>query len=235
MSRKMTCLSLSVLIAGSLLLAGSLHAAPPSVRILTERRAQPVPARSVKPGPRMLTERRAQPPRTRVGTTLSELTRAQRRNTPPLVNSGSVQHRLPTIDPAVTSLGVTMIGKLSDTEAIIRIGGTVKNIGNRDFRSGRGQQSVVLAKRFPGSGIPEVLEHFDFAPLGAGQLRNACQRMNWEISQEFPPSVELAITYHADIRTDGNPQNDDWDSSNNYSEISGWQITAAVREYLASF
>jgi len=150
----------------------------------------------------------------------------------PGINGGSALNRIPRIDPAVVSLQVRLIRKISPYEAQIAIVGAVKNVGNKDFRSGRNQQSAVLIKNIPGARRPIVLQQRAFTNLNAGASFVVMQTMNWRTSVEFPPSFKLYLSYDPDIRLDSNPLNDDAILTNNMKELDGMKINEIVRRML---
>jgi len=150
----------------------------------------------------------------------------------PHANGGSVLERIPRIDPAAVSLQVRLIRKISDYEAQIAIVGVVKNIGNQDFRSSPGQQSVVLQQTLPGSSRPTVLSQQAFTNLPAGQSLIVMKTISWRTSIEFPPSFQLYLSYDPDIRMDSNKQNDDAITSNNSRTLDGMKVNDIVRQLL---
>lgn len=149
-----------------------------------------------------------------------------------VVDGGSVLDRIPRIDPAVTTLSVRLLKRLSAHEASIAIVGYVKNIGNKDFKSSPNQQSATLVQKIPGVRVPELLMQRKFTVLPAGEGFMVSHTLNWRPSQEFPPSFELYLSYDPDIRLDDNPQNDDAISTNNSKQIDGLKLNAIVRRML---
>jgi hypothetical protein len=177
------------------------------------------PLQAASPAKRSVTKRRVKPVPAR--TVRTEL------------DGGSVLERIPRIDPAVTALKVRMLKRLSPYEARIAIIGYVKNIGNKDFKSSPNQQSATLVKKIPGVRAPQLLKQRKFTVLPAGKGFTVSYVMNWQTSQEFPPSFELYLNYDPDIRLDGNPQNDDAVSTNNSKQIVGGKLNAIVRRMLS--
>jgi|GEM_PF-2419696 len=150
----------------------------------------------------------------------------------PRVNGGSILDRIPRIDPAVTSLQVRLVRKISDYEARIAIVGVVKNLGNKDFRSSPGQQSATLLRRNQGIRVPVTIKQQRFTNLDAGESFVVVHQLTWSTSIEFPPSFELFLNYDPDIRIDANPNNDDAIPANNSKKLDGMKLNEIVRQLL---
>lgn len=124
-------------------------------------------------------------------------------------------------DPAAVEIRVSNVRTRPDGAATIYdfdVVGTVRNIGITPWSSGRNQQSANLA--FGG----RVVAWRDFTALAVGASVSLRSRMSLYASDEFPPSVELSITYDPDIAIDGNRGNDDCRLGNNTRRLSGSEL-----------
>lgn len=137
------------------------------------------------------------------------------------------------IDPAVVSLKTVFKKKLGNSAAEIDIVGTVKNIGTKDFKSGKGQQSAYLYEKVPGA-KPKVVAKHDFISLPSGEKFTVHYSTTWNTGTEFPPSYRLQIDYDPDIYIDGNANNDDINQKNNSKELKGATITEYVSKMLGN-
>ena len=132
-----------------------------------------------------------------------------------------IQPLIVCTDPAAAEIRVSNVRTRRDGAAIIYdfdVVGTVRNIGVTAWSSGRDQQSANLTL---GS---RTVARRDFPALAAGGSVSLRSRMSLHGSDEFPPSVELWITYDPDIFIDGNRGNDDCRLGNNTRRLSGSEL-----------
>ena len=109
----------------------------------------------------------------------------------------------------------------SEFAGVATITGTVKNIGS-NYASGSNQQLVNLYEN------STLVKSIPFQNLNAGESIQISYSRAWNSSSpaegEFPPDYRLEIAYDPDILIDGNPNNDDKNSSNNSKTESGRAI-----------
>ncbi len=127
-------------------------------------------------------------------------------------------------NPAATDITFSVVSRTGEFTGVVRVTGTVQNIGLQDFDSSAGQQSIRLLQ----DGI-EVASG-EFTDLSAGESTSISFTRAWDASSpaegEFPPTYRVTISYDPDITLDGNPNNDDCRTSDNTREESGSQINA---------
>jgi len=120
--------------------------------------------------------------------------------------------RRPVVDlrPSCVDLAVFIQQRrLSDRSYRVTFG--VRNVSTKNYVSGEGQQTIVLARN------GAALDSESFSVLNAGRT------LTW--SQTVPRPFEFTDTYGArysfdpDIYADGNPRNDDCNSANNVRSV----------------
>lgn len=123
-------------------------------------------------------------------------------------------------DPAVAFLSVhgTSDGR---NAAVLEFHGQVVNKGNAAFVSPPAQARVQILESRPQGGAPIVLLDRALDNLAAGAAFVLTARRPYTRNQQFPPTFSLVLSYDPDILHDGNPENDDADSSNNRVDIAG--------------
>jgi hypothetical protein len=134
------------------------------------------------------------------------------------------------IDPAAVEIRYSIVNRVSNTQARIRVTGIVKNIGNKAFSSGPGQAKAYLYE-LP-QGAPErIVAQREILNLPVGGIINLVFERDWSTSAmaEFPPSYRLMISLDPDIYMDANKDNDDCRQENNIKEKSGMEINDLVR------
>lgn len=145
------------------------------------------------------------------------------------IDPGRVFRPLPgcKVDPAAYSLTFQILRKTSRFTGVVRVTGTIKNIGRESFRSRPGQQMVLL---YQDNHLVASRPFTDLASQGSLALSFS---RNWNSSSpsegEFPPTYKLVISYDPDIYLDGNSQNDDCNQRNNSKSKSGSLINALFR------
>jgi hypothetical protein len=97
----------------------------------------------------------------------------------------------------------------------VKITGTVRNVGKGAFASNPGQQAVYL---YEGD---KIVASKNFTNLASNATLTVSFTRKWSSGTEFPPMYKLVILYDPDIYLDGNPANDDANSSNNQIQRSG--------------
>lgn len=131
-------------------------------------------------------------------------------------------------DPAAVELDVRLEGRTARTRGFVELVGRVRNIGGEAFLSERGQQTLELVEEAPGA-APRVIETASFATLAPGVTTRILHRRHWDTAIEFKPRFRLRIAYEPDIRTDGNPRNDDCRLDNNEAVLEPARIDALFR------
>lgn len=140
----------------------------------------------------------------------------------------------PAIDLKAMSITFTLIRRIDDNKAIIKVIGTIKNVGTQKFISNEKQQGVNLSEvqssTFPNAvGPTKVKVDRLFSTIPAGGIFQISYEMEWNKSNEFPPIFVLNITYDPDITADGNTSNDDAVYANNKLEVDGKATINAMR------
>ena len=131
-------------------------------------------------------------------------------------------------DPAAVELTARLEARLAPTRGFVELVGRVRNLGGEAFLSERGQQRLELWEETPGA-APRVIETASFATLAPGVTTRILHRRHWDTAIEFKPRFHLRITYEPDIRTDGNPRNDDCRLDNNEAVLEPARIDALFR------
>lgn len=115
----------------------------------------------------------------------------------------------------------------SDFAGDATITANIINIGD-DFRSGAGQQSMLLYEKqlgVPSDQPGDLVARLDFTSLAAGDKLEVSYRRPWNASSpaegEFPPEYILVISYDPDLYADSNVHNDDTNSANDKITVSG--------------
>lgn len=117
------------------------------------------------------------------------------------------------VDLAAQSIQFQLLSRTARFRGVVKITGTIKNVGRSAFVSGRGQQIVTLWED------RRMVARRDFTNLGVGESVSLSFVRNWDASSpaegEFPPTYKVVIGYDPDLYIDGNVRNDDCSSSNN--------------------
>lgn len=135
---------------------------------------------------------------------------------PPLINN-NVKFYPKNFAPLVNALRPTCVDlavfiqkrRVSDTAYRVTFG--VRNVSTKNYVSREPQQAIVLARN------GAAMDSESFSVLNAGQT------LTW--SQTVPRPFEFPDTYGAlysadpDIYADGNPRNDDCNSTNNSRQV----------------
>lgn len=115
----------------------------------------------------------------------------------------------------------------------VNIVGKVKNVGGVAYESRPNQQTALLYEIVPGK-QPRLVARQAFQNLAPGAEITVRFGRAWNASSpaegEFPPSYRLVISFDPDIRTDGNPKNDDCNPANDVRERSGADINAMLNQ-----
>lgn len=120
-------------------------------------------------------------------------------------------------DPTAHEISFRLARRYNDTRALVHVVGTFRN-GGGDYRSGRNQQLVQLLEN------GRVVEERPFANLASGESLSLSKYVQWDRTNEFPPTYKIAIVYAPDISVDGNTANDDCRLNNNTRQRSGQDI-----------
>jgi hypothetical protein len=129
-------------------------------------------------------------------------------------------------DPSAVEIGLANIRArrgASGTFFEFDVVGTIRNVGAGAWSSGRGQQVASLKR------TGATLASRDFTRLSPGDGFTLTGRMSVHAAEEFPPNLELSISYDPDIRIDGNPANDDCRMGNNSRRLSGSELMNRLR------
>lgn len=136
------------------------------------------------------------------------------------------------VDPAAVSLQASIVERISATKARIRVTGTIRNAGGREFIAGPNQAKAILTVTFPGS-TPEIVMQQEIRNLAAGAGFELHHDQVWDCSAqnegEFPANFQLLISLDPDIRSDDNVDNDDCNMANNQKDLRGAEINTLVR------
>ena len=130
-----------------------------------------------------------------------------------------------SIDLSASAINFSLVTRVDDTKAQIKIEGVVKNIGRNDYKSGAQQQAVLLYEKIPG-GATTLKVTKVFQNLAKGAEVKVGLVKNWDKSAEFPPTYILVISYDPDIYNDNNPDNNDINAINNKLEKSSVEINS---------
>ena len=132
-----------------------------------------------------------------------------------------------TIDLAANDISYTLVSQSSPNTGVVRITGYVKNIGNAEFNSSNGQQVAQLLEKIPGT-TTFIEMAFEDLPnnIEANEEVSFSYEREWDTTLEFQNEIILRIFYDPDIFIDGNPNNDDADSTNNSLSIFGNAINS---------
>lgn len=142
--------------------------------------------------------------------------------------------KIPAIDLKAMSITFTLVRRIDDNKAIIKVIGTIKNVGTQKYISRENQQGVNLSEvqssTFPNAvGPTKVKVDRLFSTIPAGGIFQISYEMEWNKSNEFPPIFVLNVTYDPDITYDGNTSNDDTVYANNRLEVDGKATINAMR------
>lgn len=138
----------------------------------------------------------------------------------PKINPNLLQKNCPDLGAVELRVQKTSGGQYS---GVIRITGVVKNVGKQHFVSRAGQAYATLYE-VTLTGRATVKARRQITNLAAGRSFSFGFSKNWSTSNEFPPEYKLVISYDPDIKTDGNPKNDDCNGANNKITRSGYDI-----------
>jgi len=117
-------------------------------------------------------------------------------------------------DPAVVNIEFKTIKRSSGN--LLRITGTVKNKGGKNYISGANQQQVQLWENYSSTNR-KMVKQLPFNQLLCNQELNIVfERPAFKVSDEFPPDYEVVIVYDPDILMDANQNNDDAVITNNH-------------------
>ncbi|KAA1242837.1 hypothetical protein [Aquimarina sp. RZ0] len=144
---------------------------------------------------------------------------------------------LGTIDLEATSINFSIKrDSINEFRGTATITGIITNIGDREFTSSDGQQSILLYQRNLGtpSGNPgDLVSQKNFTTLNSGATETVTFTRNWSSASpgegEFPPDYQIIISYDPDILTDGNDANNDENPANNELTVSGSDINDLFR------
>jgi hypothetical protein len=132
-------------------------------------------------------------------------------------------------DLAVVDIKFTIVRKYSQFRGRVRITGIVKNVGNADYISHKGQQAIILDK----GDSRYRLKRVDFKDLKVGKTIKISYERDWNSSSpnegEFPPTYRVYLSYDPDIGMDNLKTNDDCNPNNNSKTKNGKAINDMLR------
>jgi len=135
------------------------------------------------------------------------------------------------MDPAANEIRFSIVRRISQFKARVRITGVIKNIGSKAFQSGPNQAKAYLYQ-VPLGGTPRTVAQREIRTLAPGASFNLVYERDWNSSSpsegEFPPNFKLSILLDPDIYMDANENNDDCNQGNNNKERSGTEINTMV-------
>lgn len=142
--------------------------------------------------------------------------------------------KVSAIDLKAESITFSVVRRIDDQRAIIRVTGTIKNVGTQKYISTERQQGVNLSEiqssTFPNPVGPTTVKKDQlFSTLAAGATFQISYDMEWYKGNEFPPIFRLNVTFDPDITMDGNTSNDDAVYANNKLDIDGKATINAMR------
>jgi len=126
-------------------------------------------------------------------------------------------------DLQAASVNFQVVRRYSQYSGLVKVTGTVKNIGKQHFVGNASQMAIILYEVRPG-GSTRILRKASYPSINSGQSKSISTYVRWSTSNEFPPSYRISIVYDPDIKMDGNPRNDDCNSANNRKQRSGTDI-----------
>lgn len=145
----------------------------------------------------------------------------------PLNNRKAILDVLQKPDLAAQKIDFRISSRTSPSTGTVEIIGTVGNVGQADFVSGRGQQEVQLYEN------GRLIAQLPFERLNRGAELQVRFTRSWNTTTFSRPSTtpvyKLYVVYDPDILNDGNPNNDDVNHRNNFFERSGADINAMFR------
>lgn len=123
------------------------------------------------------------------------------------------------VDPSATKIDFQILSTTSTYRGLVKIVGTIKNLGKEAFVSKSGQQIILLYED------SRIVARKPFINLASGATDMVIFQRNWDASSpaegEFPPTYKVVISYDPDIFIDGNVKNDDCNQRNNEISRSG--------------
>lgn len=134
-----------------------------------------------------------------------------------------------SIDLKAESITFSVVRRIDANRAIIKVEGTIKNVGTDKFVSNQNQQGAMLGEAINFNGLPFTRKNEKlFAQLNPGQTVKVSYEIEWSKSNEFPPFFVLYLNWDPDIRLDGNPKNDDVYPKNDKIIIDGKNTINAI-------
>ena len=107
----------------------------------------------------------------------------------------------------------------------VKIEGVVRNTGTSDYTSNANQQIALLYEQILG-GKTKLVGRLPFKDLPVNATVKVSYTRRWNVSDEFPPTYTLVISFDPDIYIDGNNNNDDTNTANNKISKPGDAINA---------
>jgi len=113
-------------------------------------------------------------------------------------------------DPRAKVIEYSLVNRTGDTTGDILIKGVVENYGLEDYVSDPGLQALQLWED------DNMVQTVSFQNLAVDETVIIEYQRAWDTASESPVArYKLIVTYAPDIRQDGNPDNDDFNLSNN--------------------
>lgn len=148
------------------------------------------------------------------------------------VNPNSPGKILPTqaIDLKAESITFTLSRRIDANRAMIKVIGTIKNVGTEKYVSDQKQQSAVLSESYSSTATnPKLKKEQLFSTLDPGATVVVTYELEWNKSNEIPPLFVLNLSYDPDILIDGNTKNDDKNPSNDKIVVDAKTIVNAMK------
>lgn len=150
------------------------------------------------------------------------------------VNPNSPGKILPaqTIDLKAESITFTLSRRIDANRAMIKVIGTIKNVGTEKYVSNQKQQSAALSESYSSTSTatnPQLKKEQLFSTLDPGATVVVTYELEWNKSNEFPPLFVLNLSYDPDILIDGNPKNDDKNPGNDKIVVDAKAIVNAMK------
>src|SRR5207248_5610568 len=119
------------------------------------------------------------------------------------------------------------------TRGTAKITAMVQNVGDATYDTRPGQQNVQIFEVPPSGVVPMIPKKTcDFGTLRPGVTYRGEYERPWDTMAaegSAPPSYKAMIVYDPDIRTDGNPKNDDIYLKDNQLQLPGARINELFR------
>lgn len=145
-----------------------------------------------------------------------------------LVGLGGAVSADTVADPAIVSMRVNVIKKLSDTKARIEFVCVVENLGNKTFKS-TGKQWVRLYEWRPFADKGKAIFEREFTSLKAGQTITCLHTMDWTVFSPGVGILQLDYVFRIDY---GPGVSGDANLTNNGKKLTNIDVNKKVEDFL---